>query len=99
MAVGAWTGKELLDRIAAAAAATRAHPDAAALGRVLIELEDLAARLRAGETLTPEYRQGLFFDVVALRELDNVDDSHLEYLSLLSEIAAAVDEVDLPPDR
>ena len=89
MAVGAWTGKELLDRIAAAAAATRAHPDAAALGRVLIELEDLAARLRAGETLTPEYRQGLFFDVVALRELDNVDDSHLDADGRLIVVAGA----------
>lgn len=99
MAVGAWTGQELLDRIAAAVAATRAHPDAASLARVLIELEALAARLSAGETLTPEYRQTLFFDVVALRELDNVDDTHLEYLRLLSEIAAAIDEIDSSTDR
>ena len=91
-----WTRQELLDQIAAAIAETRAHSETASLARVLVELEDVAARLKAGEPLTHEYRQTLFFDVIAVRELDNSENTHLHYLNRLSEIAAAIDEIDPP---
>jgi hypothetical protein len=90
----AWSRQELLEQIAAAITQTRAIADAPGLGRVLIELEDVAARLKGGEALTTAYRQTLYFDVIATRELDDAADTHLPYLDLLSEIAAAIDELD-----
>lgn len=87
----AWSRQELLNQLAAAIAQTRTIAESHALDRVLIELEDVAARLKAGETLTREYLETLFFDVVATRELDDVADTHLPYLDLLSEIAAALE--------
>ena len=90
MATHSWTRQELLDQVAAAIAETRAHPDAASLSRVLIELEDVTARLKAGETLTREYRRTLFFDTIAVRELDDSADTHQPYLHRLSEIASAI---------
>ena len=89
----------MLDQIAAAITETRAHSEAASLARVLVELEDVAARLNAGETLTGEYRRTLCFDVIAVRELDDSADTHLPYLNRLSEIASAIDEIDSPADR
>jgi cob(I)alamin adenosyltransferase len=91
-----WTRQELLDQIATAIAETRAHSETASLTRILIELEDVAARLSAGEPLTDEYRQTLFFDVIATRELDDSADTHMHYLNRLSEIAAAINEIDPP---
>jgi ABC-type hemin transport system substrate-binding protein len=93
----AWSRQELLDQIAAAIVQTRTITATAARERILIELEDVAAHLRTGEQLTAEYRETLFFDVVALRELDDAADTHLPYLNLLSEIAAAIEELDPPP--
>lgn len=92
----AWSRRELLEQIAAAISQTRAIDDAPGLARVLIELEDVAARLKNGEALTAAYRQTLYFDVIATRELDDTADTYRQYLNLLSDIAAAIEENDAP---
>ena len=61
-----------------------------ALEEIAIQLADVAARVRAGETLDEEYRQIVSFDVIAIRELDDVDDTHADYLELLSQLAADI---------
>lgn len=91
-----WSRQELLEQIAAAIAQTVAIAKTPALDRVLVELKDVAARLQAGERLTAEYRETLFFDVVALRELDDAADTHQSYLDLLSAIAAALNGMGPP---
>jgi len=93
MSVDALKKQALLAQIAAAIAETRAYSDTRSLARVLSELEDVAARLKAGESLTDAYRQTLFFDVIAIRELDDSSDRHLRYLNLLSEIASAIEQI------
>jgi hypothetical protein len=98
MSVNALKQQELLDQIAVAIAETPAYLEAEPLARVLIELEDVVARLSAGESLTKAYRQTLFFDVIAMRNLDE-SDTNLQYLNLLSEIASAIDRIDPPLDR
>lgn len=85
-----WNKQVLLDHIAVAISATRTHPEKIYLNYVLVQLEDIEARLKDGETLSRQYRRSLFFDTVAVRELDNIADTHIEYLNLLSEIAAAI---------
>ena len=84
MSEKSWTMSELLDRLACAISETRRLdlPE-----RVLIELEDIEARLRARETLDDAYLQSISFDVIATRELDDTDDTHLQYLDLLGELA------------
>lgn len=89
-----WRKQVLLDHIAAAISATRTHPEKIYLNYVLVQLEDIEARLKDGETLSRQYRRSLFFDTVAIRELDNIAETHNEYLNLLSEIAYAIDMLD-----
>ncbi len=83
-----WTRQELLDKLATAISETRNHPHLPVLERVLVEIEDLEARVMAGKPLDEEYRESLFFDVIATRELDDVTGTHRAYLDRLSEIAA-----------
>ena len=82
------TPSPLLDRLARAIAETRDLPSNSGIEFILIQLEDVEARLRAHETLDYAYRKSLSFDVIAVRELDDVDESHGPYLELLSELAA-----------
>lgn len=91
-----WTRQELLDRIVTAIVATRTHPDANPLQGVLTELEEVAARLKTGEMLTPEYRRTLYFDAVATRVLGDAAEMDKKYLHSLSEIAAAINAADAP---
>ena len=93
MSGDSWTMPELLDRLARAITETRCLdlPE-----RVLIELEDIDARLRTGETLDDAYLRTLYFDWIATRALDDADDTHLQYLELLSELASQLSSGDDP---
>ena len=82
-----WSTSELLHRLARAIDATRAHPARNRLDDVLMQLEDVEARIRAGETLGRDYRASLSFALVAIRELESAEDTHLSYLDELSELA------------
>ena len=84
---------ELLDGLARAIIETRRLdlPE-----RVLIDLEDVEARLRARETLDDAYLKSIFFDVIATRHLDDTDDTHFQYLDLLGELAGHLIGRDCP---
>jgi hypothetical protein len=87
-----WTRQELLARLADALGQTRAHPQRSLLDRVLAELEDIEARVKANEPLDEAFRQTLYFDAVATRELDDAAETHQAYLDLLSELAFHLDD-------
>lgn len=96
MSTQAWSRQQLLDRIVTAIVATRTHPDANPLYGVLTELEEIAARLKTGEMITPEYRRTLYFDAIAKRVLGDAAETEKNYLQLLSEVAAAIDAAAAP---
>jgi hypothetical protein len=89
------TRPELLERIARAIREAPARLGPEPRSSILLQLRDVEARLRAGETLDQAYRQSLSFHVVATRELDDVEDTHGAYLDLLSELAFDLDRA--PP--
>lgn len=84
------TESEVLDMLARAIRETRDRLPLRPrpLDDVLMQLEDVEARLQRRETLDETYRRSLSFHVVATRELDDVSDEHLPYLDLLSELAS-----------
>ncbi len=87
-----WTRQDLLERLATAIRETRARGEQASFERVLIELEDVEARVLAREQLDEAYRQSLHFDVIATRELGADPEAEQPYLDLLSELAEHIIE-------
>ena len=57
--------------------------------RIAAELEDLAARTRDGAAPPQPVLDTMAFDVIAVRELEGIDDAHCERLSQLAAFARA----------
>jgi hypothetical protein len=86
-----WTESEFLEQLARAIRETRAFLPRGFMDRILVELEDVEARLRNNEVPDETYLGSLAFSVIAVRHLETVEDEPTEYLDLVCGLQAYLD--------